>query len=138
MKLYEAKEEEIGADTFREAERVFLLRAVDRRWMDHIDAMDQLKQGIGLRSYGQQDPVRAYNNEGFAMFEEMNAGIKDDTLKSLYNVVLRQPVERVKVAKETSDNQGNEPVVKKQKVGRNDPCPCGSGKKYKKCCGKNE
>ncbi|NMB14877.1 MAG: preprotein translocase subunit SecA [Gallicola sp.] len=138
VKLYEAKEEEIGADTFREAERVFLLRAVDRRWMDHIDAMDQLKQGIGLRSYGQQDPVRAYNNEGFAMFEEMNAGIKDDTLKSLYNVVLRQPVERVKVAKETSDNQGNEPVVKKQKVGRNDPCPCGSGKKYKKCCGKNE
>ncbi|MBU5669330.1 preprotein translocase subunit SecA [Peptoniphilus sp. MSJ-1] len=140
---YEEKEEEFGSERFREIERVALLQNVDQKWMDHIDAMDQLRKGIGLRAVGQTDPVRAYAEEGFDMFEAMNESIKEDTVKMLYHVVNPEKVERVKVAKEVEtvnpDDGKKKPFVRKdKKVGRNDPCPCGSGKKYKNCHGKNE
>ena len=141
LEVYNAKEEAIGKEKFREIERVILLMVVDRKWMDHIDAMDQLRQGIGLRAFGQQDPVRAYNNEGFEMFEDMNHSIKEDTVRGMFNVQPVEEIERKQVAHETSATGGEEeitkPVVKGKKIGRNDPCPCGSGKKYKNCCGKN-
>jgi len=139
---YEAKEAEIGSEIMREIERVALLRSVDSKWIDHIDAMEQLKHGIGLRAYGQHDPVMMYKFEGFDMFEEMIASIRESTLKLIYHAKVSAPVERVQVAnpiKPAADGT----VAPKQakasdKVGRNDPCPCGSGKKYKKCCGANE
>ncbi|MDU4277806.1 MAG: preprotein translocase subunit SecA [Finegoldia magna] len=141
LEVYGEKEEAIGKEKFREIERVILLMVVDRKWMDHIDAMDQLRQGIGLRAFGQQDPVRAYNNEGFEMFEDMNHSIKEDTVRGMFNVQPVKEIERKQVAHETSASSGeeeiNKPVVKGKKIGRNDPCPCGSGKKYKNCCGKN-
>lgn len=137
VQAYNDKEAEMGAERFREIERVILLMVVDRKWMDHIDAMDQLRQGIGLRSYGQQDPVRAYNEEGFDMFEEMNHSIKEDTLKGLFNVRPVEEIERKQVAKETKTSEDQVTIVKGKKIGRNDPCPCGSGKKYKKCCGRD-
>lgn len=141
LEVYGEKEEAIGKEKFREIERVILLMVVDRKWMDHIDAMDQLRQGIGLRAFGQQDPVRAYNNEGFEMFEDMNHFIKEDTVRGMFNVQPVEEIERKQVAHETSASSGeeeiNKPVVKGKKIGRNDPCPCGSGKKYKNCCGKN-
>ena len=141
QKFYAEKEEQIGEEQMREIERVIMLMVVDRKWMDHIDAMDQLRQGIGIRSYGQQDPVRAYGAEGFEMFNEMNESIKADVLKGLFNI---QPagaeIERERAAVEVSTNVQDEQttVVKGKQVGRNDPCPCGSGKKYKKCCGRNK
>ena len=141
LEVYGEKEEAIGKEKFREIERVILLMVVDRKWMDHIDAMDQLRQGIGLRAFGQQDPLRAYNNEGFEMFEDMNHSIKEDTVRGMFNVQPVEEIERKQVAHETSATGGeeeiNKPVVKGKKIGRNDPCPCGSGKKYKNCCGKN-
>ena len=141
LEVYGEKEEAIGKEKFREIERVILLMVVDRKWMDHIDAMDQLRQGIGLRAFGQQDPVRAYNNEGFEMFEDMNHSIKEDTVRGMFNVQPVEEIERKQVVHETSASSGeeeiNKPVVKGKKIGRNDPCPCGSGKKYKNCCGKN-
>lgn len=142
-KLYDDKENELGESVLRELERVILLRAVDTRWMDHIDAMDQLKQGIGLRALGNEDPVRAYQIEGFDMFEEMIKGIQEETVKSLYHLQRAENIERERVVEVTATNHGdseNKPktVVKGEKIGRNDPCPCGSGKKYKKCCGQNE
>lgn len=140
-KRYGEKENEFGEDKFREVERVILLQVVDQKWMDHIDAMDQLRQGIGLRAVGQTDPVRAYQNEGFDMFEEMNESIREDTVKMLFHVVNPERVKRVRVAKEVDtvnpDDGKQKPYVrKKKKIGRNDPCPCGSGKKYKNCCGR--
>ncbi len=143
---YDQKEEEIGEEPLRELERVILLRMVDTKWMDHIDAMDQLKQGIGLRAMGQQDPVRAYQVEGFDMFEEMVESIQEDTIRNLYNLETAENIEREKVAEPISTNitsddsepRKKKPVVKEEKVGRNDACPCGSGKKYKKCCGAND
>lgn len=137
---YKSKEAEFGEDKFREVERVVLLQVVDRKWMDHIDAMDQLRQGIGLRAYGQQDPVLAYQKEGFDMFDEMNHEIMEDTIGLLYHVANPERIERKRVANPTMTNQdgqsSNQTVVNKEKkVGRNDPCPCGSGKKYKKCHG---
>ena len=142
LEKYEEKEEEFGSEKFREVERVVLLQVVDQKWMDHIDAMDQLRQGIGLRAVGQVDPARAYQNEGFDMFEAMNESIREDTVKMLYHVVNPEKVERVRVAKEVDtvnpDDGKQKPYVRKdKKVGRNDPCPCGSGKKYKNCHGKN-
>ena len=138
---YEQREEEFGSDIMREIERVMLLRCVDTNWMDHIDAMDQLRQGIGLRAYGQHDPVVEYKFEGFDMFEEMIAAIREDTLKLIYHARIEKPVERVQVAKpiEPAGDGTAAPAQRKakEKVGRNDPCPCGSGKKYKKCCGAN-
>ena len=127
----------------REIERVVLLRVVDQKWMAHIDNMDHLKQGMGLRAYKQQDPIQAYQMEGSAMFEEMIEGIKLETVKFLFHVRVERPVEREKVAEETSAIHGSddkslkkEPVKNDNKVGRNDVCPCGSGKKYKNCCGR--
>ncbi|MBR0424885.1 MAG: preprotein translocase subunit SecA [Clostridia bacterium] len=138
------KEQELseqGVD-MREVERIMLLRAVDTHWMDHIDAMDQLRQGIGLRAYGQTDPVNAYTSEGTEMFDQMIAEIRESAVRNLLHVAVRKaPVVREQVAKpvETPAEDGSKPVVKPKrlKVGRNDPCPCGSGKKYKNCCGKN-
>jgi len=137
---YEEKEKEITSDRMREIERIILLRTVDTKWMDHIDAMDQLRQGISLRAMGNEDPVRAYQNEGYDMFNELIQNIQEDTLRSLFHVRIDNQLERKKVAK-INEPQGDstaKPVVKKKKIGRNDPCPCGSGKKYKKCCGMNE
>jgi len=139
---YKAKEQEITPEMMRELERVALLRSVDSKWIDHIDAMDQLKHGIGLRAYGQQDPVMMYKFEGFDMFEEMIASIRESTLKFIYHAKLAAPVERVQVAnpiKPAADGTlAPKQAKSSDKVGRNDPCPCGSGKKYKKCCGANE
>ncbi len=142
--IYMKKEEEFGIETFREVERIVLLKTVDTLWMDHIDAMDQLRQGIGLRALGNEDPVRAYQVEGFDMFEELIENIKSDTVKMLFRAMPQQKMQRQMVAKITGTNSGEEseikkkPVKKDKKVGRNDLCPCGSGKKYKKCCGINE
>lgn len=143
---YINQEKEFGEETFREIERIVLLRNVDTKWMDHIDAMDQLRQGIGLRAIGNEDPVRAYQVEGFDMFEEMTAEIQEDTVKMLMRVRPQEKMQRKEVAKITGTSGGNlgeigkpKPVVNKEKkIGRNDPCPCGSGKKYKKCCGEKE
>ena len=170
--MYAEKEAEIGEEQMREVERMILLRVVDNRWMDHIDAMDQLKDGIGLRGYGQQDPAVAYAQEGFSMFEELIADIREETVKFCYNVTVTTRTERRNVvsgktsaAKEEykddeaarqaaqqsarggdmpaaapkADKTGKQETIRRDmpKVGRNDPCPCGSGKKYKNCCGKN-
>ncbi|MGB9838950.1 preprotein translocase subunit SecA [Thermovenabulum sp.] len=142
-KAYEKKEEEIGSDTLRELEKVVMLKVVDQKWMDHIDAMDQLRQGIGLRAYGQRDPLIEYKIEGFEMFQEMIKNIKEDTLRYLFRIRLGAPLKRKEVARNVTYSHGDEgekkmPIRKGKKVGRNDPCPCGSGKKYKKCCGRNE
>lgn len=143
MKIYNEKEQEFGEEQFREVERVILLRVVDQKWMDHIDNMDHLKQGIGLRAYKQLDPIQAYQMEGSAMFEEMINGIKIDTVKFLFHIQIQRPVERERVAEETTASHGGDdsdvkkkPVRNEAKVGRNDLCPCGSGKKYKNCCGR--
>ncbi|WP_313163512.1 preprotein translocase subunit SecA [Sedimentibacter sp.] len=141
---YKRQEEEFGEDVFREVERIVLLRSVDTKWIDHIDAMDQLRQGIGLRAIGNEDPVRAYQVEGYDMFEEMTASIQEDTIKMLMRVRPQEKMQRKEVAKITGTSGGDlggkpQPVVNKEKrVGRNDPCPCGSGKKYKKCCGQDQ
>ena len=137
---YAAKEEELSSEVMREIERVALLRSVDSKWIDHIDAMDQLKHGIGLRAYGQQDPVMMYKFEGYDMFEEMIATIRESTLKLIFHAKVSAPVERVQVAKPITpvgDGTVAPKQAKSEKVGRNDLCPCGSGKKYKKCCGAN-
>ncbi len=142
-KLYEEKEKEFPEeDMIREAERVILLKVVDHKWMDHIDDMEQLRQGIGLRAYGQRNPTEEYSNAGFAMFEEMTAAIRQDTVKALLHIRVEQKVEREEVAKVTGTNKDDTSVKapikrKTAKIGRNDPCPCGSGLKYKQCCGKN-
>lgn len=163
---YQAKENEIGTEKMRELERMILIRVVDNKWMDHIDAMDQLRHGIGLRALGQQDPARAYSNEGFDMFELMIKNIKEDTAKFCFNVTVQTDTRRKQVMgtgkgiKADFNEDGNvseegysedipsatvvperekknEPVRKGESIGRNDSCPCGSGKKYKKCCGAN-
>ncbi len=148
LEVYEQREKAFGpgpnnAPLMREIERVVMLRVVDEYWMDHIDAMDELKQGIGLRGYGSTKPVDAYKQEGFDMFEAMVSGIRTETVKRLFNVRIRkeEAVERKAVAKNMAANSGEAPAKKKPvkkvpKPGRNDPCPCGSGLKYKKCCGK--
>ena len=143
LQTYEKKEEAYTPRVMRELERVVMLRVVDEYWMDNIDAMDDLKQGIGLRAYGQHDPVVAYKEEGFEMFQAMINAIREETVRRLFLVQLKpaQEVKREKVAKETSTNSAvsdgtvkKQPIRKEKKVGPNDPCPCGSGKKYKKCC----
>ena len=143
VKLYEAKETEFPEpEQFRELERVVLLKVIDRKWMGHIDDMDQLRQGIGLQSYGQRDPLVEYKMAGFDMFDEMTASIQEDTIRLLYHVKIEQKVEREQVAKVTGTNKDesatNTPKKRAAaKVYPNDPCPCGSGKKYKQCCGRN-
>ncbi|RKD23569.1 protein translocase subunit secA [Caminicella sporogenes DSM 14501] len=140
--LYDKKEKEISEERMRELERVILLRVVDTKWIDHIDAMEQLRQGITLRAIGNEDPVRAYQIEGFDMFNEMIKNIQEDTVKYVFNVTIETETKRQQVAKITDTRgadkalSGKTVVRKGKKVGRNDPCPCGSGKKYKKCCGK--
>jgi len=144
---YADKEARYG-ELMRELERMVLLRTVDRHWMDHIDGMEDLKRGIHLRSYAQRDPVVVYTQEGFEMFDEMIAAIREQTARTMLTIEIRreEDVKREQVAKETSATTGGDGTVKKrpvvktatQKVGRNDPCPCGSGKKYKKCCGADE
>ena len=162
---YAAKEEEIGIERMRELERMILIRVVDNKWMDHIDAMDQLRHGIGLRALGQQDPARAYAQEGFEMFDLMIKNIKEDTVKFCFNVTIQTDTARKQIMgtgegrKEDFSDGGSaeggeyaggpsatkvperehkqETVRKGETIGRNDPCPCGSGKKYKKCCGAN-
>ena len=144
VKLYEAKETEFPEpEQFRELERVVLLKVIDRKWMDHIDDMDQLRQGIGLQSYGQRDPLVEYKMAGFDMFDEMTASIQEDTIRLLYHVKIEQKVEREQVAKVTGTNKDesatNTPKKRAAaKVYPNDPCPCGSGKKYKQCCGRDK
>ena len=170
-RAYREKEEEIGLERMRELERMILLRVVDNKWMDHIDAMDQLRHGIGLRALGQQDPARAYSNEGFDMFELMIKSIKDDIVRFCFNVTIQTQTQRKRVismgegkkedfnsavsgadtgltdgdsqkvpdaVKVPERDRKQETVRKAPTVGRNDPCPCGSGKKYKKCCGANK
>ena len=143
LNTYEAKEAAYGEKLMRELERVVMLRVVDEYWMDNIDAMDDLKQGIGLRAYGQHDPVIAYKEEGYEMFQAMIQAIREETVRRMFLVQVRaqQEVKREKVAKETGTAAATSSEVKKapvrnkdKKVGPNDPCPCGSGKKYKKCC----
>ena len=140
--LYEAKETEFPEiEQFRELERVVLLKVIDRKWMDHIDDMEQLRQGVGLQAYGQRDPLVEYKMAGFDMFDEMIAGIQEDTIRLLYHVQVEQKVEREQVAKVTGTNKDESAAKapKKRehaKVYPNDPCPCGSGKKYKQCCGR--
>ena len=143
VQTYENKEAQYGDKVMRELERVVMLRVVDEYWMDNIDAMDDLKQGIHLRAYGQHDPVVEYKNEGYEMFQAMIQGIREETVRRMFLVQLRsqQEVKRERVAKETGTGAAVNATVKKQpvrkaatKVGPNDPCPCGSGQKYKKCC----
>ena len=141
IKLYEVKEAEFAEpEQIRELERVVLLKVIDRKWMDHIDDMEQLRQGIGLQAYGQRDPKVEYKMSAFEMFDEMIAGIQQDTVRLLYHVRIEQKVEREQVAEVTGTNKDEEvkgPVRRaQQKVYPNDPCPCGSGKKYKQCCGR--
>ena len=153
MEIYAQKEEEIGSDQMRELERVVMLKVVDEKWMNHIDSMDELKNGIGLRAYGQKDPVVQYRLEGFDMFDEMISDIKVDVTKILMHIRQQGEAKRQETVKITgaaleaihSVDGGSkigtdvDRTVRNEgpKVGRNDPCPCGSGKKYKNCCGRN-
>ena len=153
MEIYAQKEEEIGSDQMRELERVVMLKVVDEKWMNHIDSMDELKNGIGLRAYGQKDPVVQYRLEGFDMFDEMISNIKVDVTKILMHIRQQGEAKRQETVKITgaaleaihSVDGGSkigtdvDRTVRNEgpKVGRNDPCPCGSGKKYKNCCGRN-
>ena len=141
---YEQKEQEFTSPVMREVERVVLLRVVDEYWMDHLDAMADLRQGIRLRAYAQTDPIIAYKKESLDMFEEMISAIQSETVRRLYSVRIKkdEEIKRERVAKATGESVGGDGTVKKQprrvqKIGRNDPCPCGSGKKYKNCCGRN-
>ncbi len=143
MDIYKKREELIGSENMRELERYVLLKTVDSKWMDHIDAMDELKRGIHLRAYGQHDPIVEFRNEGFDMFDEMNESIREDTSRIILTIPIKEDaaIEREQVAKPTNaihgENDGSikkQPVRKISKPGRNDPCPCGSGKKYKNCC----
>ena len=142
LSRYETQESLIGEERIREIERVILLRVVDQKWMDHIDAMDQLRYGIGLRAYGQNDPVVEYRLEGYNMFDEMIAAIQEEAVRIILNIRIEEnkEIKREQVAKPTIASHGDrteskEPEKAGKKVGRNDPCPCGSGKKYKQCCG---
>ncbi|MBQ8547914.1 MAG: preprotein translocase subunit SecA, partial [Lachnospiraceae bacterium] len=143
VKHYEAKEAQFSdKEQLREVERAILLRVIDRKWMDHIDDMDQLRQGIGVQAYGQRDPLTEYKFQGFEMFSAMTEAISEETVKALMNIRIEQKVEREQVAKVTGTNRDDSvskgPVKRSdKKVQPNDPCPCGSGLKYKKCCGKN-
>ncbi|MGI6227375.1 MAG: preprotein translocase subunit SecA [Peptococcales bacterium] len=136
IKTYETREQELGEETLRELERLVLLKVVDAKWMDHLDAMDQLRQGIYLRAYGQRDPLTEYKFEAYDMFNQMIEEIQDETVRYIYRVnVVERPEERTDVVENKYAEEQVKTPVKSDKIGRNDPCPCGSGKKYKKCCG---
>lgn len=135
--LYEVREEELGAETMRDIEKAIMLRIIDEKWMDHIDAMDQLRGGISLRAYGQKDPLIEYKFEAFEAFQDMIFAIKEDVVRYILRVrVVAKPEERKMSANHGGEEGNRKPVKVGEKVGRNDPCPCGSGKKYKRCCGK--
>ena len=143
--ILDAKTAEYGSEVMKELEHKILIYNVDVNWMDHIDAMDQLKRSIGLRAYAQQDPVVAFRQEGYDMFDEMTMSIREGTVKTILTAVIRseEDLKRKEAVKVTSLSGASDGTVKKQpvrnkgqKVGRNDPCPCGSGKKYKHCCGR--
>jgi preprotein translocase subunit SecA len=139
LEAYGAREAELGPETMRELERAVMLRIVDEKWMDHLDAMDQLREGINLRAYGQKDPLVEYKFEGYEMFQNMIDAIQDDVVRYIFRVNLVRPQEekaRKVVENRYAEEGQKQPVRREDKVGRNDPCPCGSGKKYKKCCGR--
>jgi protein translocase subunit secA len=142
VKLYEAKEAEFPEpEAIRELERVVLLKVIDRKWMDHIDDMEQLRQGVGLQAYGQRDPLVEYKMSGYEMFDEMTQNIREETVRLLFHIKIEQKVEREQQAQITGTNKDDSlqkgPVKRENaKVYPNDPCPCGSGKKYKNCCGR--
>ena len=142
VKLYEEKEAEFPeAEQLRELERVILLKVIDQKWMDHIDDMDQLRQGIGLQAYGQRDPRVEYKMQAYEMFDNMINNIQETTVRLLYHVRIEQKVEREQVAQVTGTNKDEsgpkKPIQREEnKIYPNDPCPCGSGKKYKQCCGR--
>ena len=144
-KTYNQKEEDVTSPIMRELERVIMLRVVDEYWMEHIDAMDDLKQGIRLRAYANTDPIIAYKQESLSMFEEMVSAIQNETVRRMFSVRLKkdEEVKRERVAKGMVENVGGDGTAPKKqprkvnKIGRNDPCPCGSGKKYKNCCGRD-
>ena len=143
VKLYELKEQEIGdEEKMRELERVILLRVIDQKWMDHIDDMDQMRQGIGLHAYAQRDPLIEYKYSAYDMFNEMSENIQIDTIKTLYRIrIVTEPIRQEaprQMFTNKDDTLQKKPVERaEEKIGRNDPCPCGSGLKYKQCCGKN-
>ena len=142
VEMYAQKEKEFEDYDLREIERIILLKVIDRKWMDHIDDMDQLREGIGMQAYGQRDPVVEYRMAGFEMFNVMTNAIQEETTGALFHVEIEQKVEKEQVAQVTGTNKDDSGVKtpykrKGEKIGRNDPCPCGSGKKYKNCCGKN-
>jgi len=135
---YDAREQELGEETIRHIEKVILLRIVDEKWMDHLDAMDQLRQGIGLRAYGQKDPLVEYKFEGYEMFQNMISGIQEDVVRYIFRVnVVQEPAHQHQniVENRYAEDAPRQPRKVEKRIGRNDPCPCGSGKKYKKCCG---
>ncbi len=138
QEAYEAREEELGPDTMREIERAILLRVVDDKWMDHLDAMDQLRDGIGLRAYGQKDPLIEYKYEGYEMFQNMIDAIQDDVVRYIFRVNVVQPQQQTRKVVENryAEDGPKQPIRRENKIGRNAPCPCGSGKKYKRCCGR--
>ncbi|ACX51617.1 preprotein translocase, SecA subunit [Ammonifex degensii KC4] len=137
LEFYERREAELGPETMRELERLLLLRLVDEKWMDHLDAMDRLREGIGLRAYGQRDPLVEYKLESYQMFQNMIAAIQEDTVRYLFRLKVAPAVERrVMVENRSEGDTPSRTVRREKKIGRNDPCPCGSGKKYKKCCGR--
>lgn len=135
-KLYEAREEELGLETMRELERAIMLRVIDEKWMDHIDAMDQLRNGISLRAYAQRDPLVEYKFEAFEAFQAMVFAIKEDVVRYILRVKVVQRPEERKIVANHGEGETKKPVRVGEKIGRNDPCPCGSGKKYKRCCGR--
>ncbi|MCL2699911.1 MAG: SEC-C metal-binding domain-containing protein, partial [Defluviitaleaceae bacterium] len=139
VEIYDRREQEFTTERMREIERKILLHTIDQKWMDHIDDMDQMRQGISLRAYAQRDPLVEYKFLGHDMFEELSKNIQLDTVRAMYNVQIMTDTARERVAKEAFTNMdtslANAPVRRKDaKVGRNDPCPCGSGKKFKQCC----
>jgi preprotein translocase subunit SecA len=147
LRVYAEKEAAVGADEFRQLERIVMLQSVDSLWKDHLLSMDHLKEGIGLRGYAQQNPLIVYKKEGFELFQEMIERIKEETLGILYRIQLAEPerIDEIRKPQEQpmffsggeSETVKKKPVKRdKKKVGRNDPCPCGSGKKFKKCCGR--
>lgn len=143
LNRYHQREMELGAEQFHEIERLILLKNVDMKWMEHLDAMDQLRQGINLRAYAQRNPVDEYKNEAFDMFQQMISEIQYETIRLMFRVTIvekkvEQPKERTDILNASHGDEAavKKPKVNKEKVGRNDPCPCGSGKKYKHCCGK--
>ncbi len=135
---YTQREAELGSEQMREIERVVMLRMVDSKWMDHLDAMDQLRQGIGLRAYGQRDPLVEYKFEAFQMFQGMIDSIQEDTIRWVFRARIAEPQQPTvrRMVENRQEDTVRQPVKAENKVGRNDLCPCGSGKKYKRCCGK--